>query len=95
VPLARALAKLLPTLCLSDTGVTRARAGKALSDSDFLEAPLAAPTHEGSEPTLYAWLDRNGSPIALGARSPDGWRVRRGFAAELLDAGAAASKAEP
>ncbi len=94
--LARALAQLLPTLRLSDAGVTRARAGQLLSDADFLEEPAGAThAHAGSEPTLCAWIDRNGSPIALGARGSDGWRVRRGFAAELCDAGEEASKAEP
>jgi len=73
LPLARALANLLPTLRLSDTGVTRARAGQLLSDADFLEEPsVAAHTHAGSEPTLCAWIDRNGAPIALGARGADG-----------------------
>jgi len=96
LPLARALANLLPTLRLSDTGVTRARAGQLLSDADFLEEPsVAAHAHAGSEPTLCAWIDRNGAPIALGARGADGWRVRRGFAAELCDAGEEASKVEP
>jgi tRNA pseudouridine55 synthase len=94
--LARALAQLLPTLRLSDAGVTRARAGQPLSDADFLEAPAATDhTHAGLEPTVYAWMDRNGSPIALGSRAADGWRVRRGFAAELLDGGLEAAKAEP
>lgn len=96
VPLARALAQLLPTVRLSDAGVTRARAGQLLSDTDFLEEPSVAPhTHAGDKPTLCAWLNRNGSPIALGSRGADGWRVRRGFAAELCDAGEEASKAEP
>jgi tRNA pseudouridine55 synthase len=93
--LTRALAQLLPTLRLSDTGVTRARAGQLLSDADFLEDPAVPPhTHAGSETTLCAWLDRNGSPIALGARGSDGWRVRRGFAAELFDAAGEESKSE-
>jgi tRNA pseudouridine55 synthase len=96
LPLARALAKLLPTVCLRDTGVTRARAGQLLSDADFLDDPaVAMHTHAGSEPTLCAWLDRNGSPIALGSRESDGWRVRRGFAAELCVTDGDASKAEP
>lgn len=96
LPLARALTKLLPTLRLSDTGVTRARAGKALSDADFEHAPPAAQhSHEGHDPTLYAWIARNGSPIAIGSRSSDGWRVRRGFAAELFETGGESSKAEP
>jgi tRNA pseudouridine55 synthase len=96
LPLTQALAQLLPTLRLSDVGVTRARAGQLLSDADFLEDPsMGARTHAGSEPTLCAWVDRNGSPIALGTRGSDGWRVRRGFAAESLDAGGATPKAEP
>ena len=96
LPLARALAQLLPTLRLSDAGVTRARAGQLLSDADFLEEPpTAIYTHAGGEPTLYAWIDRNGSPIALGARGSDGWRVRRGFAAELFASAEGGAKAEP
>jgi tRNA pseudouridine55 synthase len=96
LPLSRALSQMLPTLRLSDAGVTRARAGQLLSEADFLEDPSAADhAHAGREPTVCAWIDRNGSPIALGSRTADGWRVRRGFAAELLGSGLEATKAEP
>lgn len=44
--------------------------------------------------TLCAWTDQNGSPIALGAQDGDGFRVRRGFAADLAGDVESSSKGE-
>jgi hypothetical protein len=107
------LARLVPTLRLTEDGVRRARAGQRLNTLDFLDPPPAALTpsasessvstssgspcaeQEGTPTTLCAWTDQNGSPIAIGARDGDFFRVRRGFAAELPSNSESTSKDEP
>ena len=110
--LRQVLARLMPTLRLTEDGVLRARAGQRLSALDFLDPPPAPFTpsssqssvstsdspcgeQEGKSTTLCAWTDQNGSPIAIGARDGDFFRVRRGFAAELGRTRERASKDEP
>jgi tRNA pseudouridine55 synthase len=84
-----ALPRLLPLLRLNAEGVRRARLGQALRRDDFLEADTAlvdaarANAHEGAASTLYAWVDPEGAPVALGLCDGHSLRVRRGFAAEL------------
>ena len=92
-----ALARLLPTLRLTDAGVQRARSGQPLSPDDFLDQPVLPrlESNEGREPTLCAWTDPNGSPIALGAFESGAFRVRRGFSAELVSSAEETSKGEP
>lgn len=78
------LPRLVPTLRLSDAGVQRARHGQLLTDADFLDPPADA--HIVPDPAglgVFAWTDAAGAPIALGQRNPEGFRVRRGFAAEM------------
>jgi len=95
-----ALPRLLPTLRLNGEGVRRARLGQALRRDDFLDAdtPLVdaalASAHEGAATTLYAWIDQDGAPIALGLCDGLCFRVRRGFAAEV-EAAASSSGTPP
>jgi tRNA pseudouridine55 synthase len=83
-----ALPRLLPLLRLNHEGVRRARLGQALRRDDFLESDTAlvdaalANRHEGATPTLHAWVDQDGAPVALGVCDGHSLRVRRGFAAE-------------
>ncbi|MEY4544168.1 MAG: hypothetical protein RL685_363 [Pseudomonadota bacterium] len=81
LPLPQILPRLLPTQRLTETGVRRARAGQALSQSDFVDAPPEALV-PGEKPAVYAWVDLCGLPVALGERDGDVFRVRRGFANE-------------
>ena len=74
-----ALPRLLPTARLTALGVARARQGKTLTESDFLE-PLS-PERAAVGVTL-AWTDAEGTPVALGRREGDVYRVRRGFVAD-------------
>jgi hypothetical protein len=92
-----ALARLVPTLRLTDAGVQRARSGQLLSIDDFLDQPSSVrrEPNEGTRPTLWAWTDPNGSPIALGTSESGGFRVRRGFSAELAGSAVDISKGEP
>lgn len=76
------LPRLLPTLRLTDAGVRRARAGKALTRADFIDVPADPETPGGGAPTTCAWVDSSGLPVALGARDGDLFRVRRGFAGD-------------
>jgi hypothetical protein len=74
----------LPTLRLTDDGILRARRGQSIGAADFLDAPEPGQI-EGNgptAPTLWAWTDRDGTPIALGHRDEKGFRVRRGFSAD-------------
>jgi tRNA pseudouridine55 synthase len=97
LPLELALARLVPMLRLTEAGVRRARSGQLLSASDFIDDALSlrAESSEGMQPTLCAWTDPNGSPIALGAFDGAGFRVRRGFSAELIGAASESAKGEP
>jgi tRNA pseudouridine55 synthase len=83
LPLARALPRLVVTRQLTASGVERARQGKMLSANDFLD-PASALTSAGDAPTesATAWTDDSGTPVALGRREGDTFRVQRGFAAE-------------
>ena len=81
LPLAEALPRLLPVLRLTGNGVLRARQGLPLDVADFLDNPTG-PTQgspAAADPSLRGWTDPDGNPIALGQRSADGFRVRRGF----------------
>lgn len=81
IPLRDALPRLLPTARLTAPGVDRARQGKALSLHDFLDPPAPEAANDG---TTLAWTDAEGTPVALGRRDGDAYRVRRGFAADAL-----------
>jgi tRNA pseudouridine55 synthase len=96
LPLPAVLPRLLPTLRLSSDGVRRARCGLPLDASHFLDAPAAETESnvEGRAPTLCAWTDERRTPIAIGRRDGELFRVTRGFAAELLDAPEPDSKRE-
>lgn len=74
-----ALPRLLPTARLTGPGVVRARQGKTLTAADFLES--SAPDGDGPGVTL-AWTDAEGTPVALGRREGDVYRIRRGFVAD-------------
>jgi tRNA pseudouridine55 synthase len=74
-----ALPRLLPTARLSASGVVRARQGKTLTASDFLPPRAAEGASEGQ---TLAWTDAEGTPVALGRREGDVYRVRRGFVAD-------------
>jgi tRNA pseudouridine55 synthase len=82
LPLAEALPRLLPMLRLTESGVLRARRGQPRDAADFLDDP-AGPGYglpAAADPSVWAWTDPEGNPIALGRRSADGFRVQRGFA---------------
>jgi tRNA pseudouridine55 synthase len=82
IPLAQAVPRLAPTRRLTDAGVARARQGRALSATDFMDGEAA---HEPSEldPSItVAWTDAAGTPVALGRREGDIFRVQRGFTAD-------------
>jgi tRNA pseudouridine55 synthase len=83
IPLPLVLPRLLPTLRLNSDGIQRARRGQTLSAADFLDAPEEETGGNGAAaPTLWAWTDGDGTPIALGQRHEKGFRVRRGFSAD-------------
>jgi tRNA pseudouridine55 synthase len=69
--LEQAARRALPAATLTADGVTRARAGQALSDADFSDLQADAAT--------AAWYDGAGRLVALGKRDGDSLRVRRGF----------------
>ncbi len=76
VPLARAAARALPSLVLSDLAVREARFGRAV--------PLVGPGDEGAEIAggPCAWLDERGALVAIGEQTSAGvGRVLRGFSA--------------
>lgn len=83
VALAAALPRLVPTLRLTPSGVTRARLGQALRSTDFIDLPAESSTETGRT-SLWAWTDAAGTPVALGEYKADGYRVRRGFSADLV-----------
>lgn len=82
MPLAAALPRLLPTLRLHDSGVTRARLGQTLTTEDFLDRPPELFSETGTA-ALSGWTDGAGTPVAIGERKAEGFRVRRGFWAGL------------
>jgi tRNA pseudouridine55 synthase len=63
VPMARAAAEALPVGRLTAEGTVRARQGKRLSEQDFTVLP---PSDDDA-----AWLDPEGSLVAIGARVRD------------------------
>jgi tRNA pseudouridine55 synthase len=82
MPLRDALPLLLPTWRLTPLGVERARQGKTLSPAEF-EEPVPPPAEELA-PRVVAWTDGAGTPVALGRPDGDVYRVKRGFAADIL-----------
>jgi tRNA pseudouridine55 synthase len=85
LPLARVLPRLLVTQQLTPLGVERARQGKVLSASDFVD-PASAAGAGGDAPRelATAWTDASGTPVALGRREGESFRVQRGFAADTV-----------
>jgi tRNA pseudouridine55 synthase len=79
IPLGEALRLLLPIWRLTALGVERARQGKVLSVTDFSEP---AEVLEQAAAPVVAWTDAAGTPVALGRRDGDVFRVQRGFAAD-------------
>jgi tRNA pseudouridine55 synthase len=79
IPLVEALPRLVPIWRLTPVGVERARQGKTLSATDFSEAPGR---EDGVVTGLVAWTDAAGTPIALGRRDGELFRVQRGFVAD-------------
>ena len=69
VPLRDALPRVLTCVELTEDGALRARQGKRLSRDGFAVAP---------PPGIAAWTFE-GTPIAVGERTEDEWRVVRGF----------------
>jgi tRNA pseudouridine55 synthase len=82
-PLVRVLPRLVATRQLTASGVERARQGKVLSASDFVD-PESVEIEAGEAPAAAttAWTDASGTPVALGRRDGDGFRVQRGFTAD-------------
>jgi tRNA pseudouridine55 synthase len=83
--LAEAVPRLVPTLRLGPAGILRARAGQRLEREDFVDDPELAVGEAGHGlrgPRICAWTDLAGIPIALGQHDQNGFRVKRGFAAE-------------
>lgn len=72
--LQQALPRIFPTYRLHNEGVERARQGKALFAKHFETPGAGVPPDE-----LMAWTDFDGTPIALGHRSGEEFRVTRGF----------------
>ena len=67
----RAAARVLPASRLSQDGQRRARHGQVLSEADFAEPPVAAPS---------AWFGPAGHLVAIGRRTESGgFQVERGF----------------
>jgi tRNA pseudouridine55 synthase len=87
-PLAQVLPRLVATRQLSASGIERARQGKLLSASDFVD-PESAGIPVGDAPTaaVTAWTDAPGTPVALGRREGDTFRVQRGFRADATPPG--------
>jgi tRNA pseudouridine55 synthase len=83
IPLHEALPRLVPTWRLTPVGVERARTGKTLSAGDFADAPGLP---DGTASGVTAWTDAAGTPVALGRRDGEVFRVQRGFAAETRPA---------
>jgi tRNA pseudouridine55 synthase len=81
IPLARAVPRLAPTRRLTDAGVARARQGRALSAEDFMDGAALEPSVLAPSVTV-AWTDASGTPVALGRREGDIFRVQRGFTAD-------------
>lgn len=79
LPLAAALARLVPILRLKTSSLSRARSGQTLTADDFLDPPPEGPP--GAPGGVWGWTDDAGSPVALGERKENGFRVRRGFMA--------------
>jgi tRNA pseudouridine55 synthase len=79
IPLDEALPRLVPIWRLTTLGVERARQGKALSVIDFCE-PFDV--LEAAVTRIVAWTDAAGTPVALGRRDGDLFRVQRGFTAD-------------
>jgi tRNA pseudouridine55 synthase len=79
IPLREALPRLVPIWRLTTPGVERARQGKSLSAIDFCE-PLDV--LEATMTRTVAWTDAAGTPVALGRRDGDVFRVQRGFTAD-------------
>ena len=82
IPLAAALPRLLPTLRLRASGVTRARLGQTLTLDDFIDHPTEQRA-DALGSAVWGWTDAAGTPIAIGESKADGFRVRRGFSADL------------
>jgi len=82
IPLARAVPRLAPTLQLTDAGVTRARQGRALAATDFVDGEAALEPGALDPSITVAWTDAAGTPVALGRREGDIFRVQRGFTAD-------------
>lgn len=79
IPLVEALPRLVPVWRLTPAGVERARQGKTLSAADFSEAPGS---NDAVATGRVAWIDGAGTPIALGRRDGEVFRVQRGFVAD-------------
>lgn len=87
--LGAALARVAPGVRLCDEAVLKARQGKLLQRTDFLDDPdearerwLATAARWGAtQPAcqVWAWMDAEGAAVALGQTGVDGYRVRRGF----------------
>jgi tRNA pseudouridine55 synthase len=76
VPLARAAVLALPRAVLTAEGAGRARQGKHLSTTDFLEPP---PVEQSS-----AWLDVDGRLVAIGARTARSSATREDMTGEEI-----------
>lgn len=78
LPIGRAVQRALPCVRLADSGVERARQGKLLEASDFVD-DVADVHRDSSKEAPVAWLDAGSELVALGARVEGGYRVVRGF----------------
>jgi tRNA pseudouridine55 synthase len=84
-PLARAAARALPSVQLSEVGARDARHGRPVMPSDLEPSAPASPLPVGAP---AAWFDREGQLVAVGQLEADGrGRVLRGFAGEPASLG--------
>lgn len=75
-----AVRRCMPTRTLGAEGVWRARRGQRLMLEHFAEPDVPTPPEPESPDSVYAWLDEQGSLVALGKQADDGtFQVTRGF----------------
>jgi tRNA pseudouridine55 synthase len=86
ITLERALRAIMPVRRLTAEGVVRARQGKLLDVSDFIDDPRDDDASHAQSP-LCAWISDEGIPVALGRPSDDKFAIVRGFSAAVAPGG--------
>lgn len=87
ITLERALRAIMPVLRLTPDGVVRARQGKLLDVSDFIDDPRSSASLASAGGPLCAWISDAGAPVALGRPSDDKFAIVRGFSATVAPGG--------